>query len=166
MKKFIFPIVAILVFTFTSCNNNSYEDPEEYFNDMIAQQTEVITKTDSLNRLLNANELNEMIVNGAFDDAISTTNKSIKFVEKMGAYEEDKAFQTATLDLLKTIKELLENEYKDIYNLYKKDITEWTDEDFYSMTDIWETIEYKTIGKKDVFDTALESFADSYSILY
>ena len=166
MKKFILPILAALVFTLAACSNNSYEDPEKYLNDMVEKQSEVILKIDSLNRLLNANELNEMVVNGAIDDAITTTNKNMKFIDKMGAFNDDDNFRTASLNLMQTIKELLENEYEDIYNLYKKDILEWTDEDFYAMTDTWETIENKTISKKDAFETAQSAFADKHSILY
>lgn len=161
MKKIIFPLFAILILVFASCGDGGYIDPAAYNDDLVNAQTKVYSKIDSLEAFLNADVIDESAVDGALEDAILVDSLSIKKVEKMGAYLGDDKFQKATIDLFTEVKSLLENNYKELYELYKKPIEDWEDADFDKMYDIWDAIDDGISTKEDAFTDAQNNFADA-----
>lgn len=164
MKKNLFPLFAVLILVFASCGDGGYIDPVAYNDDLVNEQTKVYNKIDSLETILNADVIDESAIDGAFEDAIATTDASIKKVEEMGAYLGDEDFQKATIDLFTAVKNLLENDYKALYELYKKPIEDWEDADFDLMYDIWDAIDDGLSTKEDAFTDAQNKFADANDI--
>lgn len=165
MKKLILPILTVLVLSLASCGGTGYVDPVEYNDQLVEYYTNVYNKIDSLETILSEDVIDEEACEGAFKDAVTLTDNVIKNVEEMGAFKEDDKYQKAALAYFKEIKKLLENDYRDIYELYKKPIEDWTDDDFEKMYDIWDAIEYGTIDKDDAFDDAQKVFADENDII-
>ncbi|MBN2893902.1 MAG: hypothetical protein JXL97_18680 [Bacteroidales bacterium] len=165
MKKILIPVVAIFVLAFAACNGTGYSDPVKYNDDVVTQQSNVYDKLDSLETILNDDVIDEEACEGAFKDAIAITDAAIKKLEEMGAYKDDATFQKAGIDLFTQVKSLLENDYRDLYELYKKPIEDWEDADFDSMYDIWDAIDYGIIDKEDAFLDAQQNFADTYNIV-
>jgi hypothetical protein len=165
MKKILFPLFAVLILVLASCGDGGYIDPVAYNDDLVSEQTKVYNKIDSLETILNADVVDEPAIDGAFEDAIATVTTSIKNVEEMGAYLGDEDFQKVGLALFTEIKSLLENDYKDLYELYKKPIEDWDDADFDLMYDIWDAIDEGLMAKEDGFLEAQDDFADAHDII-
>ena len=156
-------LFAVIVLALSACDSG-YTDPVAYNDDIIAEQTKVYNKLDSLETILNADEIDEDAVDGAFEDAIAQCDASIKKLQDMGAFMGDDAFQQAGIKLFTGLKDLFNKEYQDLYTLYKKPFDEWEDADFDSMYDIWDAIDSGIADAEDPFLDAQDKFADDNNI--
>jgi len=163
MKKLILPVFAVLAFIIAACNLEG-NDPDKYKDAILAEYDKVISKRDSLEIILNDDYLDEVACDGAFKDAIETTDAAIKKLEELGAFKDDDTFQKAGLDFFKTIKGFYENEYKDLYELYKKPYEEWEDVDYDLLYELWDTIDYGIYDKEDVFIAKQKEFEEKNNI--
>jgi len=163
MKKFIFPIITLLVLIFSSCDEG-YVDPQAYYDDIDAQYLIVRNAQDSLDILLNEPEMDIDAIDGAFEDAITACDDAINKVEKIDDFQGDEALNVAAVELFSEVKSVINSEYKDLYELYKKPIDEWEDTDIDLMYDLFEAIDNKIYDKDDVFYNAQLDFSTNYEV--
>lgn len=163
MKKLIFPAIAALVLFISSCGDG-YIDPQAYYDDIDAQYLKVRNAQDSLDILLNEPEMDLTAIDGAFEDAVKACDDAVAKVEGMGAYQGDEEMLNAAISLFNEVKSVINTEYKDLYELYKKPIDEWEDSDIDKMYDLFEQIDDKIYDKDDIFYDAQIDFSTNYNV--
>lgn len=163
MKKLIFPAIAALIFIISSCGEG-YVDPQTYYDDLNAQYLKVRNAQDSLDILLNEAEMDLPAIDGAFEDAVTACDNAIKVVNDMGDYQGDDSMKIAAIDFFNEVKSVVNNEYKELYELYKKPIDDWEDADIDLMYDLFEKIDDKIYEKDDVFYDAQLAFSTNYDV--
>ncbi len=157
MRKFLIPLMLSFIFIFSAC-----QEPQTYYDDIETEYYKVINIKDSLDILLNENELDVEAVKGGFEDANKVCDEAIKKVENLGAFNDDDRMQKAALELFKQMKSLLDNEYKELFELYQKPFEDWSDQDISKMYDLFDSIENKFYEKDDKFYQAQLDFIEKH----
>ncbi|MBN2663955.1 MAG: hypothetical protein JXR68_09930 [Bacteroidales bacterium] len=163
MKKLIFPAIAALIFIISSCGEG-YVDPQAYYDDLNAQYIKVRNAQDSLDILLNETEMDLTAIDGAFEDAVIACDNAIKAANDMGGYQGDEAMKNAAVDLFNEVKNVVNTDYKELYELYKKPIDQWEDADIDLMYELFESIDDKIYDKDDAFYDAQLDYSTNYSV--
>lgn len=166
MKKYIFYFSIFIITISASCKNSSYEDPSKYNTDISTLQKNVCNELYKLESIFSSNEniFNIDSCNIIFDDAITQTDEAIDKISKIGLFDSDDTYQNSAINFFSTVKELLENDYRELYELYKKPNSEWEDADYDKMYNILDGIDNKYTKVEDDFFEKQQEFIKKHNI--
>lgn len=122
MKKLNLLIgVLFLVALMQSCSQESAVD---YNNRIIMQQQEIVYKIDSLKKAIDQYNIlpqSEAIdlMNAAYDSVIFQIDSSLSYMSTVEDFKGDLSLKDAAINLFTSYKEIMEEDYKQIIELYK-----------------------------------------------
>ncbi len=163
MKKIIIPVLTVLVLGFVACDLKQM-DPGTYNDSLVGYDAQLMAKLDSLELILDSNFETEE-ADKAFETCLAKIDEVIKLTEEMGAFKGDDKFQKAGLEFFNEVKSLVENEYKEIYELYKIPEDKLTEAEINKMNDVWAKIDASFDEKRGAFIEAQKNFADTYDFI-
>ncbi len=164
MNKIFLPIFSIIILILSSCNNEDYTSPKKYYDDIETHYYKVMDIKDSLDILINANELNESAIDSVFILANDECETAIEEVTDMGSFEDNDTMQLAAIELFKEIKDVVNTDYKNLYELFKKPPQNWSDADVDKMYNYFDNINDRIYKKDDIFYKSQLNFSTKYNI--
>jgi hypothetical protein len=135
-------ILSLTGFFLVSCSNSKeknkeketgknaealhFENPEDYNNAILEQQSLIFESVDNLDKAINNYEPAEM------DDAIANAKKTIDNsliqINRIGFFKGDSLYSEAAKVFFETYKEIIYNEYSQLVKLYKLSEEEFGEE--------------------------------------
>ncbi len=165
MKKTALPFIILMSIIFLACNDK-YDNPQNYYDDIYNQYEQVFDALDSLDFLINDTKdgINVEKVEKTFDYAKEQIEQSESFVDKMGNYKGNDDLQKSTLELFKTINDVIETDYQKLFGLLKIPIEDLKDSDLEEMFILYESIDERIYTKNDKFNESKSKFIDEYEV--
>lgn len=162
MKKIFLTLGATVAFllTMTSCGPTT-DDAIALNDKIVADQKDMLELEDGLiSAITDDGDLD--VIDEAFDDYVSFLDETLKKYEEMDAFDENDTFRKAMIDLLTTFKDVAENEYKDLVDIWSTDAENLTQQDFDDWDQLIEDIDDKEVEANDEFLKAQKDFAAEY----
>ncbi len=162
MKKiYLMFIVFALTVSIESCKKKS---PVEYNNSIIQKQVEIVTKIDELKKSIDNYvaldpdvAVKEMDI--AYKNAVSQIDTGLNFIDKLEDFKGDNTLKKGAEDLFKSYKSIMETEYIQIIELYKKPDDLFSTEDSERLEELLSISNEKLNASYDEFLSIQKEFA-------
>lgn len=160
MKKTTFLIGIVLAFFIVSCGPTT-DDAIKHNDKIVLDQKEII---DSQNMFLTSmiDAKDSAAVSQSFENYLKILTEKEKKYAEIGKFDEKDSFRIAMQTYIDQMISITENEYKNLVEIYNKDIETVLQSD----RDNWEKIAKEANGKEsqanDAFLEAQKSFAKEY----
>lgn len=167
MRRIIyFLLISIFVLSLHSCKKESAAD---YNNTIIEQQIAIVLSIDNLKKAIdnyNAIPAKDAIagMNKSFDEAISLLDSGINVVKALKPFKKDETFKNGALTLFEIYKQIVENEYKEIINLYKIPDEMFKPEDQQKLDELLTNSNKKLEEAYNTFTAIQKQFAEKYNL--
>lgn len=156
---FFSSILAIIIFG--QCAR-SYNNPQNYLDDITQHQEIVFEALDSLDFLVSDSSVADFDFEEVSDYVLWQIENSTEFLQIMGTFQGDDSLRQQILSLFDEIITLVNTDYRSLYKQLKKPIDQWTDDDFMELLLIYEGIDDKIHTKNaELMETKAE-FIDKY----
>ncbi len=131
MRNIYLLFIAVGVLFLGACNT---QDPVKYNNDLITEQLKIVEKIDDLKKAIdNFNVLSPEVaidqMNIAYDNAVFQIDSGLLKVKNMENFKDDATLKNGATELFTNYKSVVENEYKNVIELYKIPDNMFTKED-------------------------------------
>lgn len=154
-------IIAVIFTLFVSCGP-SKDDAVKYNDAIVEQEMLIINKEDSLIEAISRNQSDK--AERLYKDFVSQINSSTEKINKTDAFDHEKAFREAALELFKSYKSAAENEYADMMKITRIPDEVYTKEDDDKLIDLSKTVFDKLNIELGKFSKAQKNFADKYKL--
>lgn len=162
MKKVFgfIPLILLLIFT-QACNKESAED---YNNKIILQQKAIVEEIDNLKKAIddyNVLPASDAITNmdNAYDSTVFKIDSAIAFLETVEPYKDDATLLDAAKVFFTTYKQIVEDDYKQIIELYKLPDKMFTQDDQQKLDDLLNSTKVELEKSFDKFLKAQKEFS-------
>ena len=163
MKK-IFGIITVilLLLSVQSCKR---ETAKMYNNKIITQQVKVVRKIDNLKKSIddyNILPASEALKNmsAAYDSAVFQIDTSIALIKKMVPFKNDNSLQQAAIKLFTEYKSTIEQNYKQVIELYKLPDQMFTTKDQHKLTRLMKEAKAKLMKSFNDFSSVQKKFGE------
>lgn len=157
MKK-VFSLITVIsvLFLLQSCKQESAED---YNNKIISQQVSIVKEIDNLKKSIDdynilppADALKNMAQ--AYDATIFQIDSGLAFIQTVEPFKKDNSLQEASIILFNAYKEIVEQDYKQIIELYKLPDSMFTTEEQHKLDSL---INLSNQKLQEIFDNFMKS---------
>lgn len=167
MKRFlsIFGIIAV-IFLFAACKKQS---PKQYNDEIITEQLKIVQKIKALSNAINDYNILPADVaienmNKAYDSLIFQIDTSTKFVKAMKPFKKDETLKNAALDLFNSYRDVTENNYKKVIELYKLPTNLFTEKESKELDSLKNDASEKINNAFEKFYKVQKKFADDNNL--
>jgi hypothetical protein len=160
MKKIFLLFSFVFAATLISCGPTT-DDAIKHNDKIVADQKKMLE--------LESNFVNSIIDNAKISIIENNYGKYIDFLKEteqkyadMKSFDDKDTFRKAMIDLVGTFKKVAENEYKEMLDIFKKDIDELSEKDFNRWEELTNIIDEKEGKANNAFLDAQKEFAKEY----
>ncbi len=160
MNKFLKYLLIVTLLT-GSCAPTP-KKASEYNNKLIRQQRKVVDKMDDLIASFSTYNTDEMKIK--YGSLQKTIKEAIDSVQQMPAFDGSTEFRDNTLELLKTYKDVTDNEFKTVLALLSKPESQYTAQDAQKVSDLMLSAKNKISNANDKYKEYQKQFAEKYNL--
>ncbi|MBN2663661.1 MAG: hypothetical protein JXR68_08415 [Bacteroidales bacterium] len=163
MKKINYLLGLVAVFglslLFSSCGE---QDPIEYNDEVLGYYTELDEQIAQFETALWDGDYSIEDLQTEYDKTLSIYNANYDLVKAIAPLKKDPGFHAAVVAFYDGIKVALDNEYKQILDLYNSD--DWQDDFIDKIYDLDDIVLEKLIELENKVTDSQQEFADAYNI--
>jgi len=154
-------LVAVfgLTFMFSSCGE---QDPIEYNDEVLGYYTELDEQIADFETALWDGDYTIEDLEAEYDYTMLIYDLNYDLVKDIAPLKNDPGFHAAVVEFYDGVKDALDNEYKEIVDLYTSD--DWQDDFIDRIYDLDDVVLEKLIDLENKVTDAQQEFADAYDI--
>jgi len=167
MKKIFgfIPVILLLLFI-QACNKESAED---YNNKIVLQQKGIVEEIDNLKKSIddyNVLPASDAITNmdNAYNSTVFKIDSAIAFLETVEPYKNDESLLEAAKVFFTTYKQIVEDDYKQIIELYKLPDKMFTQDDQQKLDDLINSTKVELDESFEKFLKVQQEFSKEYDL--
>lgn len=161
MKKIFLLLGIVFAATMIACGPTT-EDAINHNDNLVADQKELLDlESDFVNAIVDGQE--EAVIKKTYKKYTDFLNETEKKYAEMDEFDEKDTFRKAMINLIKVYKEVAENEYDEMVEIYMKNTDDLTDADFEKWEELTNMVDNKESKANDDFLDAQKEFSKEYN---